>query len=228
MRFVLLILHISGGSIGLLSGTVAMAAGKGGRLHRLSGNVFTIAMLGLAASGLALAILKSQRGNMIGSVVTFYMISTAWRAGRSRVTGLLDWVGLLFGMGGAVAATAGGLLSLHEAIPDRSAPAGMSFFFGSVLMLAAMGDLRMLVRGGSVGRQRILRHLWRMCFGLFIATGSFFLGQQQVFPAFLRGSAGLTVIAVLPLLLMVYWLVRVRFGKGYLRQPSSGLAQVVP
>ena len=30
--------------------------------------------------------------------------------------------------------------------------------------------------------QRIARHLWRMCFAFFIATGSFFLGQQDILP----------------------------------------------
>jgi len=77
----------------------------------------------------------------------------------------------------------------------------------------------MLARGGISGRQRITRHLWRMCYGLFIATGSFFLGQQQVFPAFLRGSIFLTVLALLPFLLMIYWLFRVRFSKAYRAGP---------
>jgi hypothetical protein len=58
-----------------------------------------------------------------------------------------------------------------------------------------------------------------MCYGLFIATGSFFLGQQQVFPAFLRGSIFLTVLALLPFLLMIYWLFRVRFSKAYRAGP---------
>jgi len=40
---------------------------------------------------------------------------------------------------------------------------------------------------GLPAKRRIARHLWLMCFGWFIATGSFFLGQQQVFPAWLRG-----------------------------------------
>jgi len=84
MRLTLLILHILGGSIGLLSGTIAIAARKGSRLHRVSGNVFTFAMLILASSGLCLAILKSQNGNIIGSILTFYMITTAWLAGRRR------------------------------------------------------------------------------------------------------------------------------------------------
>ncbi|MGH7468346.1 MAG: hypothetical protein ACRENP_10210 [Longimicrobiales bacterium] len=33
------------------------------------------------------------------------------------------------------------------------------------------------------GARRIARHLWRMCFGFWIATGSFFFGQMDEFPA---------------------------------------------
>jgi hypothetical protein len=97
----------------------------------------------------------------------------------------------------------------------------MSFFFGAILLLATGGDIRMLARGGISGRQRITRHLWRMCYGLFIATGSFFLGQQQVLPAFLRGSIFLTVLALLPFPLMIYWLLRVRFSKAYKAGPPA-------
>jgi uncharacterized membrane protein len=217
MRLPLLILHILGGTVGLLAGTFAMTVRKGGRRHRASGNVFTIAMMTLASSALCLAIMKSQRGNIIGSIVTFYMITTAWLAGRRRNIGRSDWAALLVGLGGAAAVITLGVQTLHH--PDPNAPAGMSFFFGVVLLLAAAGDVRMLAGGGIAGRQRITRHLWRMCFGLFIATGSFFLGQQQVFPAFLRGSIFLTVLALLPFPLMIYWLFRVRFSKAYRAGP---------
>jgi len=91
----------------------------------------------------------------------------------------------------------------------------MYFFMGSVMLLAAAGDVRMLVRGGVFGAKRIVRHLWRMCFGLFIATGSFFLGQQQVFPRWLRGSPVLSIPALLPLALLIFWLFRVWFTSAY-------------
>ena len=222
MRLPLLILHILGGSIGLLSGTSAIAVRKGGRLHRASGNIFTIAMLTLASSGLCLAILKTQTGNIIGSIITFYIISTAWLAGRRRDTGSLDWAALVVGISGVAAILTLAIHSvLNPTIADPNAPAGMAFFMAAVLLLAASGDILMLVRGQSTGLQRITRHLWRMCFGLFIATGSFFLGQQQVFPAFLRGSIFLTVLAVLPFPLMIYWLIRVRFKNAYNIQPSA-------
>jgi hypothetical protein len=92
----------------------------------------------------------------------------------------------------------------------------MNFFMGSVLLLAAAGDVRMLVRGGLFGGQRIVRHLWRMCFGMFIATGSFFLGQgSKVFPSWIVESNVLLIPALLPLLFLIFWLFRVRFTNAY-------------
>jgi uncharacterized membrane protein len=218
MRLPLLILHILAGTVSLLAGTLAMSVRKGGRLHRASGNVFTVAILILASSAFYLAIMKSQNGNIIASIITFYMIATAWLAGRRRGIGRLDLAALLVGIGGAAAILTLGVHTLHH--PDKNTPAPMCFFLGIMLLLAAAGDMRMLARGGISGRPRIMRHLWRMCFGLFFATLSFFLGQQQVFPAFLRGSIFLTVLAFLPLPVMVYWLIRVRFSKAYKVQPS--------
>ncbi len=101
----------------------------------------------------------------------------------------------------------------------------MDIFMGSVILLAGLGDLRMLVQGIS-GKRRIARHLWRMCFGWLIATGSFFLGQQQVFPAWLRGSPLLLVPALLPLVLLIFWMIRVRFTGVYKKvsMPRAGQA----
>jgi uncharacterized membrane protein len=108
--------------------------------------------------------------------------------------------------------------------PANGVPLGMYLFMGSVMLLAAAGDIRMLARGGVFGAKRIVRHLWRMCFGLFIATGSFFLGQQQVFPAFIRKTNVLFVPAILPLILLIFWLFRVRFTNAYKGKsmPRSG------
>lgn len=96
----------------------------------------------------------------------------------------------------------------------------------------------MLVSGSVLGARRIPRHLWRMCFGLFIATGSFFLGpanrplrllaavglRQQLFRE-LFSQEVLVFLAVLPLLLLIFWLVRVRFSNAYEKTSSPSLAQ---
>ena len=78
----------------------------------------------------------------------------------------------------------------------------------------------MLLRGGVFGTQRISRHLWRMCFGLWIAAGSVFLARQQLFPALLRNTGALYFLTALPLLIMVFWLVRIRFTSAQKRNSA--------
>jgi uncharacterized membrane protein len=210
MRLPLLFLHIAGGMIGLLSGTVAMVFRKGSRGHRAAGNVFVVAMLIMGACGSTLALMKHQTNNVFGGLLTVYMITTAWLAGHRRdgETSIFDWGALVFGLAiGGSLLILGVLVVNGQAAPQAGVPLGMYFFMGTIPLLAAAGDIRMLMRGGISGTPRIARHLWRMCFGLFIASGSFFLGQQQVFPSAIRKQYILAPLAILPLVLLIYWLV---------------------
>ena len=217
MRTPLLALHITAGIVGLLSGTAAMVFRKGSRRHGQAGDVFVISMLTMAACAAWLAILKRQPGNLVGGVFTFYLVGTACMTAKRRGgRAIFDWVAPVIPLvGGTILWVTGlQLVRSHVTVTD-GVPVGMRFFMGSVMLLAATGDVRMLIRGGVMGGKRIVRHLWRMCFGLFIATGAFFLGQQQVFPTFVRGSNALLVLAILPLVLMIFWLIRVRFKNAY-------------
>ena len=223
MRSPLLFLHIVAGTLGMLSGFVAVFLLKGSRRHGLVGKVFVIAMLGLSASGTILAIMKSQPGNILGGTLTFYLVATAWLTARRRdgAPGLFDWGALLVVL--AVAAsqvTFGVEAALSQTGLKYGYPPWPYFFMGSVAVLAVVGDVRMLVRGGISGTPRIARHLWRMCFALFIAAASIFLARQQVFPAILRTTGVLVLLSFLPLILMIFWLVRVRFASAYRRIAS--------
>src|SRR5215472_12450671 len=99
MRLPLLVLHIAGGIIGLLSGTVAMIYRKGSRGHRLAGDVFVVSMLIMGACGSTLALMKHQMNNVFGGLITFYMIATAWLSGRRRDgVSALDYAALLIAL----------------------------------------------------------------------------------------------------------------------------------
>jgi uncharacterized membrane protein len=233
MRLPILVLHICAGILGLLSGAAAMSFRKGSRRHGLAGNVFVISMLCLSASGAYLGFMKHQMLNGLMGVLTPYLVTTAWATASCRdgETGIFDWGALLF----ALAVGAGIMTYGFEAANSPTGlkdgvPAGMYFFLGSVALLSAAGDIRMLVGGGVFGVHRIARHLWRMCFSLFIATGSFFLGQQRVFPDWLRKTNVLFLPAILPLILLIFWPFRVRFTNAYERKlvPSSGDAHSLP
>lgn len=225
----ILAIHIAGGTVGFLSGAVAIFLRKGSRRHALSGNVFTIAMLTMAASAVYLATMKHQTGNILGGLFTFYLVATAWMTARRREpqTGFWDWTGLVVVLAVAAAMATFGIQKVLGIPGSRDGvPAGMNFFLASVMLLAAFGDIRMLVRGGITGARRIARHLWRMCFGLFIASGSIFLGRQHLFPAVVRRSGVLLLLTVFPLVLLIFWLVRLRFKNAnklftFKMQPNS-------
>ncbi|MGC2474831.1 MAG: DUF2306 domain-containing protein [Candidatus Sulfotelmatobacter sp.] len=215
MRLPFLILHISAGIVGLISGAFAMTFRKGSERHRMAGDIFVVAMLTMGLCGSYLALLKHQTNNVFGGLLTFYLITTAWLSGKQRDEGpgIFDWGALAMALAiGTSLFTLGVRVMNGQAEGQAGVPIGMYFFMGSIPLLAAVGDVRVLARGGISGRPRLVRHLWRMCFGLFIATGSFFLGQQQVFPAALRKQYILAPLAILPLFLLIYWVVRVKFS----------------
>src|SRR5580704_10937907 len=97
MRSPLLLLHIVAGTLGMLSGFVAVFLLKGSRRHGLAGNVFVVAMLVLSASGAYMAFMKSQPGNVLGGTLTFYLVATGWFTARHQEieTRIFDWGALL-------------------------------------------------------------------------------------------------------------------------------------
>jgi uncharacterized membrane protein len=214
----ILALHISAGIVGLFSGTAAMIFRKGSVRHAQAGNVFVASMLTMAATAIYLAALKHQDSNIGGGILTFYLIGTAWLTARRRdgETSPWDWVAMVVPLLLGTLTWMNGVKMLRAGSQQGGFFVGMSFFMGTVLLLAAAGDLRMLLRGGLFGKQRIVRHLWRMCLGLFIATGSFFLGQgSKIFPSLFKDSPLLFIPAFLPLLFLLFWVVRLRFTNVY-------------
>lgn len=230
-----LFFHICAGTLGLVSGAAALSFRKGSWWHALAGKVFVLSMLAMAAAAVYLAFTRHQPNNVGGGVFTFYLILTAWLTARRSAgeTSKLDWAALLIPSLLGILTWFTGVEKIRSPEPPKDGvPAGIHFFMGLVMLLAAAGDVRMLIRHGILGAKRIRRHLWRMCFGLFIATGSFFLGpanrplrllasvglRQQLFRDLFRQEV-LLFLAVLPLLLLIFWLIRVRFSSRY--QPNS-------
>ena len=220
----LLPIHIVGGSIAIIAGFISVFAVKGLKLHRKSGMIFVYSMIVLSLTGAVIAILRHQPPNIIGGSLAFYMVITAFLAVRPRDqwSRRMDAGAFLIGAAVSVLIIKLGFDALNTPTGRMNGvPAGMMLFMGSVAVVATLGDIRMMLAGGLQGAQRIARHLWRMCFSLFIASGSFFLGQAKVIPKPIRIFPLLAFLALLPLVLLLYWLVRVRFTKWYRRRADT-------
>ncbi len=216
-RTVLLPVHIVAGGLAIVLGGLALLAPKGRWLHRRSGLLFVFAMVTMGMSGAVLALRQSlTNANVLGGLMSSYFVVTALTTVKpaNAWTRRLDVAALVVAFGLVAADITLGFVALGR--PDRTlngVPFFMSFFIATVIALAAAGDVRVLWSGARRGTQRLARHLWRMCFALFIAAGSFFSIRARVArvlpePFTTPGARALPVILVF--VAMFYWLWRVR------------------
>ena len=227
--------HILAGGLALVSGYLALSVRKGSRLHRKSGQLFVGAMLIVALFGIVMAVGQdvAPAVNIPAALMSAYLVVTSLSTVRPPAMGA-RW--LL--VGAMLVALATGLTSLSfgfEAVAAGGTRNGMPafpfFMFGLVGMIGSVGDMRILRSGTLNGAPRLARHLWRMCFALFIAALSFFIGQSDEFPQALRVMPLLALPVLTVLVSMFYWLWRVRIRRslrGVTVRDETGRGQPAP
>lgn len=217
--------HILAGAIVLASGAVAMAAPKGGALHRRAGQAFVAAMGAMTTTGTAMAARSDKLGtdiSVMAGLLVFYLVGTGLLTVRRDVANASRWLAAFVTLALGVAAFAIGFgvaaMSTANGRID-GVPGAVYVVFGAIALLAALGDVRVLRVGPPVGVARLTRHLWRMGVAMFIATASFFGGQAKLFPDAVRGSGVLAIPILLVLAHLAYWLVRVRLRRRPVASP---------
>ena len=220
----ILFFHICGAILGLLAGWSAMIFRKGFRGHRMTGNVFFVCMLIMGGTGAYMGYGNRQGINVVVGTLTFYLVASAWATvmRKEGETGLVEIGIMLLGLADGAGAALLGTQAAHSATGlQYGAPAVAYYIFGSLALLGAVLDVRVLLRGGVSGAFRITRHLWRMCLALLIGTLSLFLGKQEHFPAALVKTHLLNIPILVVFGAMIYWIIRVRFTNAYKkRQPT--------
>jgi uncharacterized damage-inducible protein DinB/uncharacterized membrane protein len=220
----ILLVHIAAAVVGLLSGFLTMAFRKGSSLHRAAGTVFFASMLIMTASaGYAAVFERPNTLNAIVAHLTFYLVATGWWAARRAdgATGRFDIAALLFVAAVGVVGLISGVEAVRSPTGTKDGMPGAAYLvFGTIALLCAMTDIRMLRRGNLSGARRIARHLWRMCLALLIATASFYPGQAKLFSPESR-TGFLFVPHVLLIASMIFWMVRVRLRQRVPQRATS-------
>jgi uncharacterized membrane protein len=227
--------HIIAGGLGIVLGFVALSAAKGAPLHRQSGMLFVYATVTMALMGATMAAVwgRAPASNVPVGLLTAYLVMTALTTVRPPSAGS-RWLDL----GLMLVALAVGLALFTFGVEAFASPKGQLngipavpfFIFGSVALLASVGDLRMMRSGGVQairGAPRLARHLWRMCTALLIAAFSFFLGQAQVIPKPIRIIPLLAIPPLVVLAAMVYWLWRVRRRRTFRAVVGASAAEAI-
>jgi hypothetical protein len=203
-------IHIAGGTLALVFGYVALVAAKGGTVHRKSGLFFVASMVVMSLTGAFIAYLGDTPSSVIAGLLTFYFVTTSLLTVRPRFeqSRWIDGAAMVFALATATLAVKTGFEILGkspEAIP--------MFIFGAMGVLGAIGDGRVMRAGGIQGPRRIARHLWRMCFAMWVAAASFFWGPVGRVPDIIYYPALLPIPVLAPVAVMLYWLWRIRVKK---------------
>lgn len=204
-------IHIATASFSLLAGSVAIFIRKGSNPHRAAGKCFVFSMIAMGTSAVFLALSVGKWFDILSGLMACYFVVTSWTTlhpisrsvkRRQPIAAFLLIIGYL----------ALDILAFQSGVRNSDAPLGMGFVFAGVLAVALLGDLNLLIQGEVRAQKRIARHLWRVCFALFMATVSFF-PRTYLFPQVLQDSGVLYFLALAPLVVMFFWLIRILIHK---------------
>lgn len=203
--YVVWLIHFPTGTVALLAAIAAFYYAKGSPQHIRAGRIFTVSMLIMLFSGGVAGWLKRSPDDVLMAALVMYSVFTAWltvhrRAGK---TGVLEYLALAY-------------LLLWLLVTLAIDPAWVLVrdpkFYTIMPTFAAgfaAGDVYNLVRGFGP-RQRLARHIWRICFSQIWAAMAFgdkvikmMDSSHEEMPYVLFGP-GVVVLCV-----MFYWLFRI-------------------
>lgn len=217
----LLSIHVAAGGLAMMLGFAALLSRKGSPMHRRSGQLFVFSILGMAISASILGLRDPAReGDLVPALMTAYFVGTAMATVRSaspwskRVSFLATSMAVVV----ALALIVSGIQGINSplltpgGVPARTIGI-MSLVLATILVVAVAGDLHVMRSGPLQGGARLARHLWRMCFALFIASAPFLSIRERVAAIFPEPfpSAPLRALPIMIIFgAMAFWLWRVR------------------
>lgn len=234
-----IILHVVVGTVALFAGVVAVSSRKGARAHRVTGTLFCVSMLVMAALAdyLAFAV-PGQTPNFFIGTFTIYLVATAWMTVRRKAVGVPEKTALVVVLSLCLPfallsfqLAAGFEPSFKSAVPYEGPVRIAVYTFTFLAVTAAIGDAMLVLSGGITGARRIGRHLWRMCLGLALAAGSAFTnGFPRLLPKTVHVPLILLFVPQLfALAVLIFWMIRVRFTGWYKKLALNGTsAPLVP
>lgn len=171
----LLILHVVGGSAGLLSGTIAATVKKGGPLHLWCGKVFSIGMIVASISALILSNMPGHYSLFLFAVGGFslYMVLTGHRMvflkralrQTPQPMGSLDLFITLFGASFAIFLIYQSIGGIRVGNSFSAVPA----VFGGICLSFVYADVQLLMGKHTLKQKWMYHHIVRMM-GALIAS----------------------------------------------------------
>jgi hypothetical protein len=177
----LLALHILCGSVSLICAGGALSATKGETWHRRFGRFFFYGMTGIFITALPMAMIKLNLFLFVIAFFSYYLAFTGWRFAKneSGKPAMVDWLVstlmLIIGMTMLVIAW-----YLHKSNATHAATLTV---FGMIGVLLSRGNLKLYLRGGTQGNERLVQHFTSMIGATIAAVTAFLVTTVHLQPA---------------------------------------------
>lgn len=173
----ILVLHIVAGFTALVSGGFSLSAPKEKRLHNTAGKVYTLAMIGVGTTAIAMCLLKYNPFLFTIGIFSTYMTLTGYRSLQYKKHNFkpdskIDWVLLISAFVLAAAFTTH--MIMQEGFHLQRMQLVLMIFM-SILLSMLLNDVRLLRKLDQLKKSDLLRrHISRMG-GAYISTITAFL-----------------------------------------------------
>ena len=184
---IFLIIHIIGGSLGLLTGILNIIAKKGNSRHRIVGKIFFFSMLTTGLSSLILSTINPSLFMFMVGIFTVYMVVTGNRylhlkmLNENQKPKIIDWSLTIAMMLAGILFISLGIWSLL-----KSNLFGLVFItFGSIGLLFVRHDIKNYKGKSHLLNYWLSEHLQRMIGAFIASTTAFLVINAKYFPEYI-------------------------------------------
>lgn len=197
-----LIAHIVAGSLGLISGTINIIGKKGGKRHKLVGNLFFYSMVVTGCSSILLATLHINAFLLIVGVWTLYLTLTGKRylafKLKEHKPQLVDWI-ISFGL----LLTSLAFISWGILLLKNNMAGVVLIVFGLLALRFCYTDYKNYRGNTHYENYWLIGHFQRMTGSYIAALTAFLVVNYQYFPLIFSGF----IIWLFPTLIFVPFIV---------------------
>lgn len=208
----LLVLHIAGGSIGLVSGTINLIRKKGDKLHKMIGTIFYYGMLITGTTSLLLAAIHPNHFLFIIGVFTLYLVVTGQRYLAKSRKGSIDSFDRIITYAMMAAAISFITIGTYYLVNSNFFGA-VYIVFGGFGLLFVKGDLTYYAGKSRFKNYPLLSHIQRMTGGYIAALTAFLVVNSDKFPEGVPAVAAWLAPTILVVPLIIYWSRRYQVGR---------------
>lgn len=180
MSTVLLAIHVSAGTVSLLSAALALFSGKGKRLHLNAGSIYFWGMLGVFLTAIPMSMLTGNIFLFLIAVFSFYLAFAGRRFAKNR-TGLaerIDWIAVSLMLFSGVGMWG---LAVWFFTQDNSQYIVL-VVFGLLALILGYADFSAHKSKTAKGKERIARHLTNMLGGTIAVVTAVLVVNVQMEP----------------------------------------------